>query len=1089
MMRLAKKLARWARLEAMTHDRGNGRPVQKTAVPRTVLGHPRTGCGGSAVRLACLLTAMMAFLVSRGGAATLPSITFQPQNASAAIGAGVSFAVGATGDGPLSYEWWNSFGPLHPPQTAPVLTLASVQPGEAGGYFVRVRNAAGTVTSSAATLTVTGAPEENFLFARKGAGTGAEPGANIDLDSAGNVFVVGSFTGTAAFGAFNLTSAGGRDIFIAKHDRTGNVLWARRAGGSGDDHGAGVAVDRAGNLRVTGSFSGSAGFGGTSLNAGGSSDGFVASFDRDGNVLWAQPVGGSGTARGWRIACDAAGNATVVGSFSGNATVGATALTSAGGEDAFVAKFSAGGVPLWAKRFGGTGAEQGTGLALDPDANLFLTGSFQGTVNFGGTSLSAGGGTQTFLVKCDRAGVVQWAKKAAGLDSAAGTTVIAEDDGTCNLTGTFSATATFGTTTLANREAGERFITKYDSAGAVLWAARSDDAGAQVGLRSENTAVTGAFGSGSLDWSGGAGGGVDLFVAQYSGPGVATWARQAGASQAAFTLGLMADGNGQRYLTGFFEDDDGVLSGGGYSLAKISLAQAAGPLPPVITLMPQGQNASAGGSVTFAVTATGASALNYQWRHNGVDLPGATSATLALNNVQAASAGNYSVLVWNADGAAVSSEAALAVQGPPVSELTLTISGQGSVTPNLHGQLLEIGASYSLTAVAAPGHEFAGWSGGASGSGATLSFVMQAGLALQANFVASTNNPPPPPPVTNALVLRRATYNGLFHEAGELRPESAGFFSLATTPNGRYTAWLTPGGRRFALSGRFDLAGLATNRIFRAGTNMLTVTLELASTNGVDHARGTVLIGNTLSTLWAGRAASGSPTNPVPWAGRYTMAVPGADDGIAPAGDGFGTALVDARGRLTAGMTLGDGTRVTPAIALTDHGLWPFYARLPAGKGVAASWVTFSDQAGDDFAGDVSWVCPPLATRRFFPAGFAAQTAIVGSRYARPLPNTNRVVDVELGSLQFLGGNLLAPFANEVLVTTNNRVVNLGSNKLTLTLTLPTGLFNGRVVDPLTGRAIPFKGALLQKRDLGAGQFNGTNQTGRVRLGSGSVGQ
>ena len=109
--------------------------------------------------------------------------------------------------------------------------------------------------------------------------------------------------------------------------------------------------------------------------------------------------------------------------------------------------------------------------------------------------------------------------------------------------------------------------------------------------------------------------------------------------------------------------------------------------------------------------------------------------------------------------------------------------------------------------------------------------------------------------------------------------------------------------------------------------------------------------------------------------------------------------------------------------------------------------------------------------------------------HVRPVPNTNRVVNVELGSLQFLGGNLITPFANDILVTTNNRVVNLSSNRLTMTLTLPTGLFNGRVVDPLTGRTIPFKGALLQKRELGAGQFNGTNQTGRVVLGSESAGQ
>ena len=115
-----------------------------------------------------------------------------------------------------------------------------------------------------------------------------------------------------------------------------------------------------------------------------------------------------------------------------------------------------------------------------------------------------------------------------------------------------------------------------------------------------------------------------------------------------------------------------------------------------------------------------------------------------------------------------------------------------------------------------------------------------------------------------------------------------------------------------------------------------------------------------------------------------------------------------------------------------------------------------------------------------FPAGFADESAIIGSRYERPARNTNRVVEVEAGLVQFLGGSLAAPFANSVLLTTNNHVVNLSSNKLTMTISLPTGLFSGRAVDPNSSKAIPFKGALLQKQNAGWGQFIGTNQTGRV---------
>jgi hypothetical protein len=87
---------------------------------------------------------------------------------------------------------------------------------------------------------------------------------------------------------------------------------------------------------------------------------------------------------------------------------------------------------------------------------------------------------------------------------------------------------------------------------------------------------------------------------------------------------------------------------------------------PSITTQPVAQTVGAGGSVTFTVAATGASPLTYQWRLNGVNIPGATATSLTLNGVQLPQAGEYSVLVVNSAGAAVSARANLVVQAPPV---------------------------------------------------------------------------------------------------------------------------------------------------------------------------------------------------------------------------------------------------------------------------------------------------------------------------------------------------------------------------------------------------------------------------------------
>ena len=86
------------------------------------------------------------------------------------------------------------------------------------------------------------------------------------------------------------------------------------------------------------------------------------------------------------------------------------------------------------------------------------------------------------------------------------------------------------------------------------------------------------------------------------------------------------------------------------------------------------------------------------------------------------------------------------------------------------------------------------------------------------------------------------------------------------------------------------------------------------------------------------------------------------------------------------------------------------------------------------------------------------------------------------GAVAFTAGNLAAAFTNAVSYSDDNKVLNLAGNKLTLTISLPTGLFNGSVTAPGATRSTPFKGALFQKMDFGAGFFLGTNQSGRVLL-------
>jgi hypothetical protein len=187
-------------------------------------------------------------------------------------------------------------------------------------------------------------------------------------------------------------------MFIAGYRASdGNRNWVLRGGGAGDDAAYGVALGRQiqsfSDVFVTGSFQGVATIAGWGLGSAGSNDIFVAQFWSSGQSLGASSGGGPGDDRGCAVATDSAGNAYVVGSFSGNAVIAGHALSSGGGLDGFLAKYDSSRNGLWSRPVPSTlraptGAplpfnDEATGVGTDRDGNVFIGGYFQGTAAFG----------------------------------------------------------------------------------------------------------------------------------------------------------------------------------------------------------------------------------------------------------------------------------------------------------------------------------------------------------------------------------------------------------------------------------------------------------------------------------------------------------------------------------------------------------------------------------------------------------------------------------------------------------------------------------------------------------------------------------
>ena len=450
-----------------------------------------------------------------------------------------------------------------------------------------------------ALLTITALPNKavysqapEFTWAKRASGTSFDGGAGIATDGSGNSYVTGDFAGLVTFGAITLTSAGSDDIFVAKYDASGNVLWAKRAGGTSSDGGTGIATDGSGNSYVTGDFAGSATFGAITLTSADSNDIFVAKYDALGNVLWAKRAGVTSEDFGHRIATDGSGNSYLTGSFTGSATFGAITLTSTGSDDIFVAKYDASGNVLWAKRAGGTSFDGGDGIAADRSGSSYVTGNFTGSATFGAITLTSAGSEDIFVAKYDASGNVLWAKRAGGTSSDGGAGIATDRSGSSYVTGIFTGSATLGAITLTSAGSNDIFIAKYDASGNVLWAKRAGGTSFAFGFdiatdESGNSYITGSFASSAAfdTITLTSAGREDIFVAKYDASGNVLWAKQAGGTSRDSGFGIATDESGNSYITGFF---DGLATFGAITLtsagsADIFVAKLVLPYPSTLT--------------------------------------------------------------------------------------------------------------------------------------------------------------------------------------------------------------------------------------------------------------------------------------------------------------------------------------------------------------------------------------------------------------------------------------------------------------------------------------------------------------------------
>jgi gliding motility-associated-like protein len=235
----------------------------------------------------------------------------------------------------------------------------------------------------------------NFIYTQRLGGTSFDFGGSISTDNGGNVYVSGTFQGTADFdpgaGTFNMTSSGLRDVFIVKLTPDGNFVWAKMLGGATTDElGLAIKTDTNGNTYGTGLYTGTWDFdpGASVFNltapATAGQDFYIVKLNSSGDFVWAKSMGSATTDdRVTDLALDDSG-VYAAGYFDGTGDFdpGPAEFTITGESDSYVVKLDLNGNFVWAFASGDTGSGTVTKvMALDPSGNIFVTGGFNPTLD------------------------------------------------------------------------------------------------------------------------------------------------------------------------------------------------------------------------------------------------------------------------------------------------------------------------------------------------------------------------------------------------------------------------------------------------------------------------------------------------------------------------------------------------------------------------------------------------------------------------------------------------------------------------------------------------------------------------------------
>ncbi len=312
-------------------------------------------------------------------------------------------------------------------------------------------------------------------------------------------------------------------------------------------------------------------------------------------LRWATYYGGSNNNQGFDASCDVNGNVCITGttnSTSNIATTGAYQTSLGGSHDAFVAKFNSAGVMQWATYYGGTGNDNGYGIACDGSNSIYIAGQTSSTSSIataGAYQSALAGGYDDFLAKFSSTGGLQWATYYGGSDTEGIGGISYDGNGGVYIDGYTKSTGNIATSGAYQTNYGggycDGFLSKFNSTGALQWAtyyggSDTDQAKKVSCDGSGNVYISGWTNSNSNIATSGAyqttygGGAEDAFVAKFSSAGVRQWATYYGGSSVDLGWGIACDGSSNVYISGTTYSTSNIATNGAYQTSLGGMSDA-----------------------------------------------------------------------------------------------------------------------------------------------------------------------------------------------------------------------------------------------------------------------------------------------------------------------------------------------------------------------------------------------------------------------------------------------------------------------------------------------------------------------------------